>query len=72
LLRDQGAGCDQSSLVYRLVRYLFGLLAVLVRAALSKDVELVLRHENQVPRVNSVAGRDGTAPTGSGWQRCRG
>jgi hypothetical protein len=40
-----------SSLVYRLVRGLFGLLAVLVRADLSKDVALlVLRHENQVLR----------------------
>jgi len=39
------------SLVYRLLRCLFGLLAVLVRPDLSKDVELlVLRHENQVLR----------------------
>jgi putative transposase len=39
------------SLVYRLVRCLFGLLAVLVRSDLSKDAELlVLRHENQVLR----------------------
>ncbi|MGH3381645.1 MAG: hypothetical protein ACRDP6_43650, partial [Actinoallomurus sp.] len=39
------------SLVYRLLRFLFGLLAVLVRSDLSKDVELlVLRHENQVLR----------------------
>jgi putative transposase len=39
------------SLVYRLVRCLLGLLAVLVRSDLSKDVELlVLRHENQVLR----------------------
>jgi putative transposase len=39
------------SLFYRLVRCLFGLLAVLVRSELSKDVELlVLRHENQVLR----------------------
>jgi len=39
------------SLVYRLVRSLFGLLAVLVRTDLSKDIELlVLRHENQVLR----------------------
>jgi transposase InsO family protein len=39
------------SLVYRLVRCLFGLLALLVRSDLSKDVELlVLRHENQVLR----------------------
>jgi hypothetical protein len=39
------------SLFYRLVRCLFGLLAVLVRSDLSKDAELlVLRHENQVLR----------------------
>jgi putative transposase len=39
------------SLLYRLVRCLFGLLAVLVRSDLSKDVELlVLRHENRVLR----------------------
>jgi putative transposase len=39
------------SLVYRLLRCLFGLLAVLVRSDLSEDVELlVLRHENQVLR----------------------
>ena len=39
------------SLLYRFVRCLFGLLAVLVRSDLSKDVELlVLRHENQVLR----------------------
>jgi putative transposase len=38
-------------LVYRLVRCLFGLVAVLVRSDLSKDAELlVLRHENQVLR----------------------
>ena len=45
------------SLVYRLLRCLFGLLAVLVRSDLSKDVELlVLRHENQVLR-RQVYGR---------------
>ena len=39
------------SLVYRLVRCLFGLLAVLIRSDPSKDAELlVLRHENQVMR----------------------
>lgn len=39
------------SLVYRLVRCLLGLLAVVVRSALSKDAELlVLCHENQVLR----------------------
>ena len=39
------------SLVYRLLRCLFGLLAVLARSELSKDIELlVLRHENQVLR----------------------
>ncbi|SDM25408.1 Integrase core domain-containing protein [Nonomuraea jiangxiensis] len=55
MLRDQGRGCDHRkvllSLIYRLVRCLFNLLTVLVRADLSKDVELlVLRHENQVLR----------------------
>jgi hypothetical protein len=35
------------SIVYRLVRCLVGLVAVLVRSDLPKDVELlVLRHEN--------------------------
>jgi hypothetical protein len=35
------------SLAYRLLRFLFSLLAVLVRSDLSKDTELlVLRHEN--------------------------
>ena len=39
------------SLVYRLVRCLFGLVAVLARSDLSKDAELlVLRHENQALR----------------------
>jgi putative transposase len=45
------------SLAYRLVRCLFGLLAVLVRSDLSKDIELlVLRHENQVLR-RQLSGR---------------
>ena len=44
-------------IVYRLVRRLFGLLAVLVRSDLSKDAELlVLRHENQVLR-RQLSGR---------------
>jgi hypothetical protein len=42
LLRDQGGGCDHRevllSLVHRLARGLFGLLTVLIRADLSKDV----------------------------------
>jgi hypothetical protein len=39
------------SIVYRLVRCLLGLLAMLARSDLSKDAELVvLRHENQVLR----------------------
>jgi hypothetical protein len=55
LLHDQGGGCDHLevllSLVYRLVRCLFGLLTVLIRSDLSKDVDLlVLRQENQVLR----------------------
>jgi transposase InsO family protein len=45
------------SLVYRLLRCLLGLLAVLVRSDLSKDAELlVLRHENQVLR-RQLSGR---------------
>jgi putative transposase len=45
------------SLLYRLVRCLVGLLAVVVRSDLSKDVELlVLRHENQVLR-RQLSGR---------------
>src|SRR6516225_1838254 len=39
------------SLAYRLLRCLFGLLAVLVRSDLSKDIELLeLRHEVAVLR----------------------
>ena len=50
------------SIVFRLVRCLFGLLAVLVRSDLSKDAELlVLRHENQVLR-RQLTGR---LPVGS-------
>ena len=53
MLHDQDSGCDHLevllSLVYLLVRCLFGLLTVLIRADLFKDVELlVLRQENQV------------------------
>jgi hypothetical protein len=45
------------SIVYRLVRCLLGLLAVLARSDLSKDAELlVLRHENQVLR-RQLSGR---------------
>ena len=45
------------TLVYRLMRCLLGLLAVLIRSDLSKDAELlVLRHENQVLR-RQLAGR---------------
>jgi len=45
-------------LLYRLVRCLLGLLAVLVRSDLAKDVELLmLRHENQVLRRRQVSGR---------------
>ncbi|MFI6920006.1 hypothetical protein ACIBIZ_08630 [Nonomuraea spiralis] len=55
MLRGLGSGFDHHevllSLVYRLLRGLFGLLVILIRADRSKDVELlVLRHENQVLR----------------------
>jgi putative transposase len=61
LLRDQGRGWDDLgvglSLVYRLVRCMFGLLGVLVRSDLSMDAGLlVLRHENQVLR-RQLSGR---------------
>jgi len=61
LLQDQERGWDHLgvllSIVYRLVRCLFGLLAVLVRSDLSKDAELlVLRHENHVLR-RQLSGR---------------
>jgi putative transposase len=54
-VRDHRRGWDHLkvllSLLYRLLRCLFGLLAVLVRSDLSEDVELlVLRQENQVLR----------------------
>ena len=42
------------SILYRLVRCLVGLIAVLVRRDLSKDAELLeLRHENAVLRDRS-------------------
>ena len=55
MLQDRGIAETISgmllSIVYRLVRCLFGLLAVLIRSDPSKDAELlVLRHENQVLR----------------------
>jgi hypothetical protein len=61
LLRNQQRGWDHLEvlllLVYRLLRCLFGLLAVLVRSDLSKDAELlVLRHQNQVLR-RQLSGR---------------
>jgi hypothetical protein len=46
------------SLVYRLLRCLCDLLAVLVQSDLSKDIEpLVLPHENQVRFVRPEVGR---------------
>jgi putative transposase len=61
LLQVRGRGWDHLrvllSIVYRLVRCLLGLLAVLARSDLSKDAELlVLRHENQVLR-RQLSGR---------------
>jgi putative transposase len=55
------------SLLYRLLRCLFGLLMVLVRSDLSKDVELlVLRQENQVLR-RHLRGRPRWAHTDRLW-----
>ena len=61
MLRYQQRGWDHLevllSLVYRLLRSLFGLLAVLVRSDLSKDAGLLaLRHENQLLR-RQLSGR---------------
>ena len=61
MLRYQQRGWDHLevllSLVYRLLRSLFGLLAVLVRSDMSKDAGLlVLRHENQLLR-RQLSGR---------------
>ena len=77
MLRDRERGWEHLqvllSLVYRLLRSLVGLLAVLVRSDLSKDAELlVLRHENQVLRRQLGGRRGGIMPTGCGSQRCRG
>ncbi|MEU1390664.1 MULTISPECIES: hypothetical protein [unclassified Nonomuraea] len=45
---------------------LVGLLTVLVRSDLPKDVELlVLRHETRYSAASSMAGHGGTAPTAS-------
>ncbi|MGH3273055.1 MAG: hypothetical protein ACRDNZ_01850 [Streptosporangiaceae bacterium] len=61
------------SLLYRLVRCLFGLLAVLARSDLAKDVQLlVLRHENQVLRRQLSGPPRGIRPTGSGLRPCPG
>jgi hypothetical protein len=52
------------SLVYRLLRSLFGLLAALARSDLSKDAEpLVLRHENQVLRRTCTGRRRSGRPS---------
>jgi hypothetical protein len=61
------------SIVYRLVRCLFGLLAVLARSDLSKDAELlVLRHENQVLRRQLTGRLRWITSTACGSRRCRG
>jgi hypothetical protein len=53
------------SLVYRLVRCLLGLRAVLVRSDLSRDaVLLVLRHDNQVLWHQRLPGRCYVPQTG--------
>ncbi|GAA3704340.1 hypothetical protein GCM10022224_082390 [Nonomuraea antimicrobica] len=71
MLCDQGGGCDHLevllSLIYRLLRGLFGLLTVLICADLSKDVELlVLRQENQVLR-RQLSGRPRWAHAARLW-----
>jgi putative transposase len=71
LLQDRGHRWDYLgmllSIVYRLVRCLFGLLAVLARSDLSKDAELlVLRHENQVLR-RQLTGRPPWDPVDRLW-----
>jgi hypothetical protein len=61
------------SLIYRLLRCLLGLLVILLRSGLSKEVELlVLRHENQVLRRRCAGGRSGNTSIGSGRRRCPG
>jgi hypothetical protein len=59
-------------LVYLLMRWSFGLIALVFRGDHAKDAELlVLRHENAVLRRN--AGRCGTSqPTGPGSPPSRG
>jgi hypothetical protein len=60
------------SIFYRLLRYLLGLVAVLVRRDLSEDAELlVLRHENTVLRRQVARVRQGPL-TVCGWPRCPG
>jgi len=77
MLQDSGRGRDDLgvllSLVYRLLRRLFSLLAALVRSDLSKDPELlVLRHENHVLR-RQLAGRLRWEVADRLWlARCRG
>jgi putative transposase len=77
LLRDQRRGRDHFgvllSLVYRLLRCLVGLLAVLIRSDLSKDAELlVLRHENQVLRRQLTGRLRWDHADRSGLRRCPG
>jgi putative transposase len=61
------------SLLYRLVRCSLGVLAVLVRSDLSKDVELlVLRHENPVLRRHLRGRPRWYHMTGSNLRCCRG
>jgi putative transposase len=70
-LRDHDRGWQHPgvllSILCRLIRALFGLLTVIVRSDLSKEVELlVLRHENQVLR-RQIQGRTRWDPADRLW-----
>lgn len=77
MLRDQGRAWDHLevllSLVYRLMRCLPGLLAVLFRSDLSKDAECwCCAMRITCCAVSSVAVCGGITPTACGSRRCPG